>query len=177
MFRAQKSKMTTIYPDKLSVCRSFGSDTNNKPPGKTHTHTHPLVVYHVQKVSQKSGWKLNGTRLFRLFQWKISGSNGTSEKVVLFPQSECFKRKFVFHFFKAFFNTSSRLSRPFLGLWNWFVQMVNAIPGRNLLVLNFAYHLPKPWTDRFAHINGKQPFNTITFQKNKHLFSLYVFAC
>ena len=34
---------------------------------------------------------------------------------------------------------------------------INAIPGRNLLVLNFAHHLPKPWTDRFAHVNGKQP--------------------
>ena len=29
------------------------------------------------------------------------------------------------------------------GKWNWFVQMVNAIPGRNLPGLNFAYHL---WT-------------------------------
>ena len=31
--------------------------------------------------------------------------------------------------------------------------MVNAIPGRNLSVLNCAYHLPKPWTDRFALVN------------------------
>ena len=39
-----------------------------------------------------------------------------------------------------------------------FVQTVNAIPGWNLPVLNFAYHLPKPWTDRFAHpdVNGRQ---------------------
>ena len=35
--------------------------------------------------------------------------------------------------------------------------MVNAIPGRNLPVLNFVSHLPKPWTDRFARVNGKQP--------------------
>ena len=42
-----------------------------------------LVVYHVQKVSGKFGWKLNGTRLFGSFQWKISGSNGTSDKVIL----------------------------------------------------------------------------------------------
>ena len=34
--------------------------------------------------------------------------------------------------------------------------MVNAIPGGNLPVLNFAYHLPKPWTDWFAHVNDKQ---------------------
>ena len=30
-----------------------------------------------------SGWKVNGTR-FESFHQKISGSNGTSEKVVLF---------------------------------------------------------------------------------------------
>ena len=36
------------------------------------------------KVSGKSGWKVNGTRLFGLSKRKISGSNGTSEKIVLF---------------------------------------------------------------------------------------------
>lgn len=35
--------------------------------------------------------------------------------------------------------------------------MVNAIPGYNSPVLIFAYHLPKPWTDRLAHLNGKEP--------------------
>ena len=35
--------------------------------------------------------------------------------------------------------------------------MVNAIPGGNVLVLNFAYHLPKLWTDQFAQVSGKQP--------------------
>ena len=66
------------------------------------------------------------------------------------------KQKFVFHFFKAIFDTSFRPSRMFFGKGNWFVQMVNAIPVPNLPVLNFAYHLPNPWTDRFAHVNGKQ---------------------
>ena len=37
------------------------------------------------------------------------------------------------------------------------VAGVNAIPGWNLSVLNFAYHVPKPWTDRFAHVRGKEP--------------------
>ena len=32
--------------------------------------------------------------------------------------------------------------------------MVNAIPGRNSSVLDFDYHLPKPWTNRYAHVNG-----------------------
>ena len=59
----------------------------------------------------------------------------------------------MFHFFKAIFDTSFK---PF-GKWNYFVQMVNAIRGRNSLVVNFAYHLPRPWTDRFAHVDGNQP--------------------
>ena len=58
------------------------------------------VVYHLQQLSGNSGWKVNGTRLFGSFQWKISGSNGTSEKVVLFFRTECSKRKFVYHLFK-----------------------------------------------------------------------------
>ena len=35
--------------------------------------------------------------------------------------------------------------------------MVNEIPGQNSPVLIFSYHLPKLWTDRLAHVNGKQP--------------------
>ena len=38
------------------------------------------------------------------------------------------QQKFVFHFFKAMFDTSFRPFRPFSGKWNWFVQMVNTIP-------------------------------------------------
>ena len=37
--------------------------------------------------------------------------------------------------------------------------MVHAIWGRNLPVPNFAYHLSKPWTDRFAQVNFKQPIS------------------
>ena len=43
----------------------------------------------------------------------------TSEKVVLLAA----EWKFVFHFFKAIFDTSFRLSQPFFGKWNCFVQM------------------------------------------------------
>ena len=50
------------------------------------------------------------------FQRKISGSNGTSEKVVLFFRTEYSKRKFVFDFFKAIFDTSFRPSRSFFEL-------------------------------------------------------------
>ena len=70
-----------------------------------------VVVYYLHKVSGKSGWKVNGTHIFELFRRKISASNRTSEKVVLFFRTECSKQKFVFHFFKAIFGTSFRLSR------------------------------------------------------------------
>ena len=109
-----------------------------------------IVVCHLKEP--------DGTRIFWSFQQKICGSHGTSEKVVLFFRTECSKRKFVFHFLnKAIFDTCFRLSRPFFGKWNWFVQMVNAIPRRKLRVLNFVYHLRKPLTDRFAHVNRKMP--------------------
>ena len=73
------------------------------------------VVYHLQNYSRKSGSKVNGARLFGSSQWKISGSNGTCEKVVLFFRMEYSNRKLVIHFFKVIFNTSFRPSRPFSG--------------------------------------------------------------
>ena len=99
-----------------------------------------------------------GTWLFGSFQWKISGSDGTSEKVILFSRSECSKRKFLLRFFKAIFDSSFRVSCPFSGKWNWFVQIIIAIPGRNLPVPNFAfYYLPKPEPTGLPHVNDKQP--------------------
>ena len=49
--------------------------------------------------------------------------------VVLFFRTEYSKQKFVFHYFKAIFDTSFRPLQSFSGKWNWFVQMVNAISG------------------------------------------------
>ena len=46
------------------------------------------------------------------------------------------------------------------------MYMVNAIPGQNLPVPNFAYHLPKSWTDRFAHLNGKLPKSSMKKDQN-----------
>ena len=80
-------------------------------------------------------------------------SNGTSEKVVLFFRTEYSKRKFVLHLFKAIFKNSLSPSRSFFGKWSWFAQMVNAVPAQNSSVHIFAYHLPKPWTDWFDHVN------------------------
>ena len=39
---------------------------------------------------------------------------------------------------------SLRPSRLLFGKWKRFVQMVDAITERNLPVLNFVYHIPKP---------------------------------
>jgi len=43
------------------------------------------------------------------------------------------------------FDTMFRPSRSFFGKrTDLYIEIVNLIPGRNLLVLNFAHHLPKP---------------------------------
>ena len=123
----------------------------------THSGKYIRVVYHFQKDSGKFSWKVNGTRLFGSFQRKISGSNGTSERVVLFFPTEYFKQKFVFHSSKPSLIPVSGLRGRFPINGTDSHNVVNANPGRNLPVLNFAYHLPKPWTDRFAHVDGKQP--------------------
>ena len=118
-----------------------------------------VIVCHLHKFCGKWGWKVNGTRLFESSQRKISGSNGTSEKIVLFFRTEYPNRKSVFMI-------SSKLSLiPVSRLRGRFpvengtdsYKIVNAIPGRNLPVLNFANQSPKPWTYRFAHVNGRQP--------------------
>ena len=41
------------------------------------------------------------------------------------------------------------------------MKAVNAIPGRNSPVLNFADPLPNPLTDRFTIVNGKQPYTAL----------------
>ena len=76
------------------------------------------LVYHLQKVSGKTGWKVNGRLVFPdgIFQTKTR---------IPFLQSH------LWYQFQAFEVVS--------GKWNLFVQMVNAIPGRNLPVLKFAY--------------------------------------
>ena len=65
------------------------------------------VAYHLEKVSWKSSWEANGRWLLGSFQRKISGRNGTSEKVVLFFWTEYSKWKFGFHFFPIVFGFKS----------------------------------------------------------------------
>ena len=109
-----------------------------------------LVVYQLQKVLRKPGWKVNGTGLFGSFQRKISGSNGTSGKLFMFFRTECSKRKFVFHFFKDIFDTSFRPSPSFFGKWNWFVLMVNAFQERTYWPLILRTFSPNRWSTGFA---------------------------
>ena len=40
-----------------------------------------LGVFPLSRNSGNSGWDVNGTHVFGSFHWKISGINGTSEKV------------------------------------------------------------------------------------------------
>ena len=70
-------------------------------------------------------------------------------------------------------NVPLRYTFPFFGKWNWSVQMLNAISGQNLPVLNFAYHLPKPLTNWYANLDSKQPkfffylsYTVLYFYKN-----------
>ena len=69
-----------------------------------------------------------------------------------------FQAEFGFHVFKAFLNSSFRLSQPFFFKRNWLRQMVNAITERNQnsSVLNSVHHLPKPSSDRFTHVNSRK---------------------
>ena len=76
------------------------------------------VVYHLQKVSGKSGWKVNGSRHFGSLLRKTSGCNGTSEKAVLFFRTDCSYQKCVFLF----------VDTQFQAFAAFFPQMVNSIP-------------------------------------------------
>ena len=72
------------------------------------------------------------------------------------PNGNCvpFLQNHLWYQFEAFWS--------FFGKWNWFVQMVHATPGRNLPILNFCIHLPKPWTDRFTLVCYTAVFSVVT---------------
>ena len=72
----------------------------------------------------------------------------------LFSQQAVPDGKIVFHFHQShLWYTSFRPSRPFFGRWNWFVHKGETpFLDEILNFFNFAYHLPKPWTYRFARV-------------------------
>ena len=60
-----------------------------------------FTIYDVQIPGNSACWNVNGKRFFGSSHWKIPGTNGNSEKVVLFSRlglSEC---KFVYHFIQV----------------------------------------------------------------------------
>lgn len=72
------------------------------------------------------------------FQWKISAA---AEHLLRQSWTGCAKRKFVSHLFVQWviFDTSLRLSRPFLDRWNVMIYANSKHDsGTNLSVLNFA---------------------------------------
>ena len=129
-----------------------------------------LVVYHLRAVFAKYCWKVNGKRVipaenFReqrkiskrspVFSWR-DFPNGNSCTISLKPTL------LLVSGFRGSFSVNG----------TDFLQMVNTIPGGNVPVLNFAYHLPKPWTDQFAHVSGKQPLFCQSKPITIFLFSL-----
>ena len=83
-------------------------------------------------------------------------------------RTKCFKQKFVYHLLKLIFDIKYfRLPQPFFGKRIWYMQMVLTILEWSLTVLIFFYHLPKLWTDRFAHVNGKKPPLFLVFFVNE----------
>ena len=117
-----------------------------------------MVIYHLQKVCRKPGCKGNRTRNSGSFQRKISGSN---------RRSEIFQTGSFFISLKpSLIPVSGLRGKSFFGKWNRFVQMANAIRGRNYISPEFLYHLPKPWTDLFDHVNSKRPVPCFPIQQN-----------
>ena len=52
-----------------------------------------LIVYRLSQIPGNSGW--DWYRFLRSFHWKIPGTNGNSEKVVLFSRLGLSEWKFV----------------------------------------------------------------------------------
>ena len=109
-----------------------------------------MVVYHLQNVSGNPVEKWWNTTF-----WVVPAENSREQQNILkgcriFPDG-MFQREI-----RVPVDSSFRPSWPLFGKWNRVLQMVDVIPGRNLLVLKFAYHLPKPWTVRFAQVNCKK---------------------
>ena len=59
------------------------------------------------EIPGNSDWNVNGKRFFfGSSHWKIPGTNGSSEKVVLFSWLGCPQWKFVYHLEVYLFHTS-----------------------------------------------------------------------
>ena len=105
-----------------------------------------------------------GNEFFWSFRRGISGSNGISGKVVLFFRTECSQRNFFkFVFFSELSLTSvSGLRGRFTERESNCTNVKTRFRGKFFSVPNFAHHLPKPWTDWFARVDGKHTVNSTT---------------
>ena len=103
-----------------------------------------LAVYHLQKVSRKTVWKVNGTELFVSFQWKIPGSYGTSETVVCFPGRSVPNGKSCFICSNPYLIQVSYFLGPFFGKRNWLVQMETQFQNEIYQPWIFLPRFPKP---------------------------------
>ena len=111
-------------------------------------------------VSGKSGWKVYGTCLF----WVVPAGNFREQRNIwkaspVFPEG-IFQSEFRVPFLPSLqFDTSFSPSQSFSGKSNWLnlYKWLTRFRGETYQSWIFAYHLPKPWTDRSAHANGKQP--------------------
>ena len=88
---------------------------------------------------------------------KISKIFGTSWKVAQnfqpeFPNGKCF-----YHLWFSPVPSPTPILMRVTCYLVWVVQLVHANPERNFSLGIFAYHLNKPSTNRFSHVNGKQP--------------------
>ena len=101
------NEVTTVdvHTNDVLTLREFDCFERIQKLDRDYSNWQILVVYHWQKVSGRSGWKVNGTRLFGSFWRKIQGSNRSSEKVALFFQVGMFQTEIrvPFVFFKAIF--------------------------------------------------------------------------
>ena len=135
-------KMVTYVPLKIFFVNKLS----------THPGKYIMVIYHLEKRSRKILLKSKWKTTF----WVLVPAENFREQRNIWKGSPVFsdgilQTEIRVPFLQTIFDTSFRPSRSFSNKWNWLVQMVNAISGRNIPVLNFAYHLPKPWSDRFAH--------------------------
>ena len=110
------------------------------------------------KIRLESIWNMP---FFGSFQQKISGSNGTSEKVVLFFRKEYSNRKFAFHFFQAFslIPVSALRGRFPVNRTDLICTNGKRDSGTKLTSPEFfrTICLNRGPIDRSAHANGKQP--------------------
>ena len=109
----------TSYDVKLSQPRPQGFSLGMRLKHWNSVFTRLRFRERVHFPLSKSFLKFLLGSKFGSFPWKISGSNGTSNKLVLFFRTQCSKRKFVFTFFRAIFDSTFRFTWLFFGAYQW----------------------------------------------------------